>query len=51
LYRTIKKLRKGEKDGEVLLVPENLAEYDPKPISVDLIREVYQVLGCMKKIV
>ncbi len=50
-FRTIKKLRKGEKDGEVLLVPENLAEYDPKPISVDLIREVYQVLGCMKKIV
>ena len=50
-FRTIKKLRKGEKEGEVLLVPENLAEYDPKPISVDLIREVYQVLGCMKKIV
>jgi len=32
-------------------VPENLAEYDPKPVSVNLVREVYKVLGCVKKIV
>jgi len=46
-----KEVKKGEKEGEVLLVPENLAEYDPKPISVDLIREIFQVLGCLKKVI
>ena len=25
--------------------------YSPKPISISLIRDVYQVLGCMKKII
>lgn len=50
-FRTIKKIRKGDNKGEVLLVPENLEDFDPKPISISLIRDVYQVLGCMKKIV
>ena len=50
-FRTIKKIRKGDNEGEVLLVPENLEEFDPKPISISLIRDVYQVLGCMKKII
>ncbi|MDD4030079.1 MAG: S24 family peptidase [Bacteroidales bacterium] len=50
-FRTIKKIRKGDNEGEVLLVPENLEEFDPKPISINLIRDVYQVLGCMKKII
>ncbi len=50
-FRTIKKIRKGDNEGEVLLVPENLEDFDPKPISISLIRDVYQVLGCMKKIV
>jgi phage repressor protein C with HTH and peptisase S24 domain len=50
-FRTIKKIRKGDNKGEVLLVPENLEDFDPKPISISLIRDVYQVLGCMKKII
>lgn len=50
-FRTIKKIRKGDNEGEVLLVPENLEDFDPKPISISLIRDVYQVLGCMKKII
>lgn len=48
-YRTVKRIRKSERDGWIRLVPEN-PEYDPQDIPVTSIIALYQVLGCAKKI-
>lgn len=48
-YRTIKRVL--EKDPDTLiLVPEN-PEYGRKEIPKNIVLEVYQVLGCMKKVI
>jgi SOS-response transcriptional repressor LexA len=48
-YRTIKRVL--EKDADTLiLVPEN-PEYGRKEIPKNIVLEVYQVLGCMKKVI
>lgn len=49
--RTIKKIRKSKNGDEFIrLVPENLEEYDEQDIQKDSVRQVFQVLGCMKKL-
>lgn len=48
-YRTVKRIRKSERDGWIRLVPEN-PDYDPQDIPVTSIIALYQVLGCAKKI-
>jgi len=49
-YRTIKYVRVSEKGDEYLrLVPEN-KNYDEKNIPKKIVRSVYQLLGCAKKI-
>lgn len=50
--RTVKKVTKSSKGEDYLrLVPENKSdEYQPQDIPVKLIRRVFRVLGCMKKL-
>lgn len=49
-YRTVKKIRKSTKgDDFIRLVPVNI-EFDEQDINKSIIRHVYQVLGCAKKI-
>ncbi len=48
-YRTVKRIRRSERDGWIRLVPEN-PDYDPQDIPVTSIIALYQVLGCAKKI-
>lgn len=47
--RTLKRIRRSSLEGHLLLVPDNPA-YDPQDIPVDIIREVYKVLACVKKV-
>lgn len=50
-YRTIKQLRKSDKGEDFLrFVPANKAEYDEQDVPRDMIRFVYQVIGCAKRI-
>lgn len=48
-YRTVKRIRKSDREGWIRLVPEN-PEYDPQDIPATSVRAVFQVLGCAKKI-
>lgn len=50
--RTVKKVTGSDKGGDFLkLIPVNKSpEYQPQDIPIRLIRRVFQVLGCMKKI-
>ena len=48
-YRTVKRIRRSERDGWIRLVPEN-PDYDPQDIPASSIIALYQVLGCAKKI-
>lgn len=48
-YRTVKRIRKSDRDGWIRLVPEN-PDYDAQDIPVSSVRSIYQVLGCAKKI-
>ena len=50
--RTVKTVTKSQKGEDFLqLVPENKSEeYQPQDIPVKLIRKVFKVLGCMKKL-
>ncbi len=50
--RTVKTVTKSQKGEDFLqLVPENKTEeYQPQDIPVKLIRKVFKVLGCMKKL-
>lgn len=50
-YRTIKTIRKSSKGEDFLrFVPTNRAEYDEQDVPVSIIQNVFQVLGCAKKI-
>jgi hypothetical protein len=48
-YRTVKRIRKSDREGWIRLVPEN-PDYDPQDIPVTSVVALYQVLGCAKKI-
>lgn len=48
-YRTVKRIRKSDRDGWIRLVPEN-PDYDAQDIPASSVRSIYQVLGCAKKI-
>ena len=48
-YRTVKRIRKSDRQGWIRLVPEN-PDYDPQDIPASSVISVYQVLGCAKKI-
>lgn len=50
-YRTIKKVRRSAiGDDHLRLVPLNVEEFDEQNISREIVREVFQVIGCAKKI-
>lgn len=50
--RTIKKVRKSSLGNDYLrLIPENLLEYDEQDVKINTILRVFQVLGCMKKLI
>lgn len=48
-YRTVKRIRKSDREGWIRLVPEN-PDYDPQDIPITSVVALYQVLGCAKKI-
>lgn len=48
-YRTVKRIRKSDRQGWIRLVPEN-PDYDPQDIPATSVLAVFQVLGCAKKI-
>lgn len=49
--RTIKKIRKSKlSDDYIRLIPENLVEFDEQDIPKQDITHVFQVLGCMKRL-
>ena len=48
-YRTVKRIRKSDREGWIRLVPEN-PDYDAQDIPVSSVVALYQVLGCAKKI-
>lgn len=48
-YRTVKRIRKSDREGWIRLVPEN-PDYDAQDIPASSVRSIYQVLGCAKKI-
>ena len=48
-YRTVKRIRKSDREGWIRLVPEN-PDYDPQDIPIASVVALYQVLGCAKKI-
>lgn len=50
--RTIKKVRKSTLGNDFLrLIPENTAQYDEQDIKKITVLRVFQVLGCMKKLI
>ena len=49
LYRTVKRIRRSDKEGWLRLVPEN-RDYDPQDIPASSIISIYKVLGCARKI-
>lgn len=50
-HRTIKKITGGKNEDNFLLIPTNQSkEYKPQEVPKSIIRKVYRVLGCMKKI-
>ena len=48
-YRTVKKLRRSNREGFIRLVPIN-PDYDEQEIRCEVIRSVFQVVGCAKRI-
>ena len=48
-YRTVKRIRKSDRQGWIRLVPEN-PDYDAQDIPAASVIAVFQVLGCAKKI-
>ena len=48
-YRTIKRVRKSDREGYIRLVPEN-RDFDQQDIPASSVVAIYQVLGCAKKI-
>ena len=50
-HRTIKKVTPSNREGYLILTPNNKSpEYVPQEIPISIIKKVYKVLGCMKKI-
>ncbi len=47
--RTLKRIRKGSSSDTLLLVPENKS-YDSQEMEVSMIREVYKILACVRKV-
>jgi len=47
--RTIKYIRKSEKDDHILLVPHDLINYDEQDMPKNLIKSFFLVLGSIKK--
>lgn len=47
--RTIKYIRKSEKEGHVKFVPENTRDFDEQDMPVELIQKFFLVLGSIKK--
>ncbi len=48
--RTVKKIRKGSDKDHLLLIPENLKECDEQEIYKSMIKHIFLVIGCMKKL-
>ncbi len=49
--RTIKRLGVGKKNDTYTLIPSNKSpEYAPQQIPINMIRTIFQVLGCMKRL-
>ncbi len=48
--RTVKKIRKGSDKDHLLLIPENLKECDEQEIHKSMIKHIFLVIGCMKKL-
>jgi hypothetical protein len=49
-YRTVKRITKSDREGHIRLVPSNPSpEYAPQDIKIDSIKQVYKVIGCMKR--
>lgn len=48
--RTVKKIRKGSDKDHLLLIPENLKECDEQEIHKSMIKYIFLVIGCMKKL-
>lgn len=50
-HRTIKKVTPSNKEGFITLIPSNQSpEFVPQDIPISIIRKVYKVLGCMKRL-
>ena len=50
-HRTIKKISPSTKEGFIRLIPSNQSpEYVPQDIPISIVRRVYKVLGCMKRL-
>lgn len=50
-HRTIKKVTPSNKEGFIKLIPSNQSpEFVPQDIPISIIRKVYKVLGCMKRL-
>lgn len=47
--RTIKYIRKSKVDGHIRFVPENMENYDPQDMPLELIQKFFLVLGSIKK--
>ena len=47
--RTIKYIRKSEKDGCLRFVPENIEDFDEQDMPIELIQSFFLVLGAIKK--
>lgn len=47
--RTIKYIRKSEKENHVKFVPENLQDFDSQDMPIELIEKFFLVLGSIKK--
>lgn len=49
-YRTVKRMKKGSREGFVRLIPSNKSnEYCEQEIPIDMIVKVYAVLGSIRK--
>ena len=47
--RTLKRIRRGSSPDTLLLVPDN-DMYDSQEMEVSMIRDVYQILACVRKV-
>lgn len=50
-HRTIKKVCPSDKDGYITLIPSNPSpEFKAQDIPLSIVKRVYKVLGCMRKL-